>query len=392
MQVLLLTVDSPLEPFGGLGVSVAKLCRSVTKHQCSFFSFGPGRPGSSSNLRHLTLFDGPVDVTYLEAPRLLTKARQEIKDLGIHPNLIHVFDWRLLPLGVMLKQVLRCPIVFTMALSDPEELKAICEHHRDLHPGLVKDLEKRNQKRFELISHIEAFGMRHSDKVVFVSRFYERLFAERVPGPKRCTILNAVDTTEFQARKARITLPGARKVKLLFMGRFTPMKNLHTLLDLKLPSDVDLIIAGGPKGSRPELIRAVHEKSHDAKCPVYHVGFLTGDAKIAHLQQVDAVIVPSLHEPFGIIALEVMASGTPLLCSRSTGMAEFVPSDCCIECGVTEESILMAIQRLKDMSPSQRQAMTQRARDVIKPMTWEEHGRRYLTVYEELLHSPPHAP
>ena len=101
-----------------------------------------------------------------------------------------------------------------------------------------------------------------------------------------------------------------------------------------------------------------------------------------------AVVVPSIHEPFGIVNLEVMAAGTPLLCSRTTGMAEVVPKDACWSCGTTSESISTAIADLRDRllkKDPEIQERVERARLRASEYSWEKNARQYLDLYRSLL-------
>lgn len=66
-----------------------------------------------------------------------------------------------------------------------------------------------------------------------------------------------------------------------------------------------------------------------------------------YIKDVDFVIVPSLMESFGLIALETIASGTLLLSSMRGGMQEFLTEDVCINCGVTTSSISNAINKIQ---------------------------------------------
>jgi glycosyltransferase involved in cell wall biosynthesis len=117
---------------------------------------------------------------------------------------------------------------------------------------------------------------------------------------------------------------GAGGPVLAFLGRLVPEKGVQVLLQAlphlhALHPALTLVIAGaGPL--RPEL-EALAAPFGDR---VRFAGFLAEPAKSALLARADLVVVPSLYEPFGLVALEAMAAGTPLLVSDVGGLADIV--------------------------------------------------------------------
>lgn len=111
---------------------------------------------------------------------------------------------------------------------------------------------------------------------------------------------------------------------LAFLGRLVPEKGVQVLLAAlphllaEFPA-LTLVIAGeGPL--RPEL----EAQAAPFGERVRFAGFLAGDAKAALLAHADLVVMPSLYEPFGLVALEALAAGAPLLASDVGGLAGIV--------------------------------------------------------------------
>ncbi len=113
---------------------------------------------------------------------------------------------------------------------------------------------------------------------------------------------------------------------LLFFGRIEWEKGIQDLI-AALPRirrafrGTRVVVAGG--GSQTEWLREQARK-HRVLRAVEFVGHLSDRALAALLPAADAVVLPSRYEPFGIVALEAAAAGTPLVASTAGGLGEVV--------------------------------------------------------------------
>jgi phosphatidylinositol alpha-mannosyltransferase len=125
-------------------------------------------------------------------------------------------------------------------------------------------------------------------------------------------IPNAVDVTKFSPDAAVIRLPKT----LFFLARHEPRKGLATLLDalVLLPDDVRLWIAG----SGPETERLQRQFPEGDR--VRWLGRISDEQVVGHLRTCEIFVAPSLSgESFGVVLLEAMATGTPVVCSDLAG-------------------------------------------------------------------------
>ena len=110
---------------------------------------------------------------------------------------------------------------------------------------------------------------------------------------------------------------------VLFLGRFHPVKNIELLLsawdkvEREMP-DARLEIAGdGPKAYVEELQRK------SAGRAVFS-GFLSGLAKASALTAASVLVLPSLHENFGMVVIEAISAGVPVVISEHVQLRDFV--------------------------------------------------------------------
>jgi glycosyltransferase involved in cell wall biosynthesis len=116
-----------------------------------------------------------------------------------------------------------------------------------------------------------------------------------------------------------------RSFTLGFLGRLTEEKGVDILLRslAKLPADTNLIIAGsGPKEN--ELKKQVLELNLSDR--VSFLGRVTDKAQF--FNQIGALVVPSfLAESFGLVAVEAMAFGVPVIASRIGALSEIIENE-----------------------------------------------------------------
>jgi glycosyltransferase involved in cell wall biosynthesis len=133
-------------------------------------------------------------------------------------------------------------------------------------------------------------------------------------------IANAVDTDVFRpdddlrAEARRALDLGADDLMVLSVGRMTPQKGQHTLLHaLASPelSSVRLLLVG--RGSRQDYLQALAAELGLSD----RVRFLGTRGDVPQLMRAaDLFALPSLHEGFGLVLVEALASGTPVVASR----------------------------------------------------------------------------
>jgi len=111
-----------------------------------------------------------------------------------------------------------------------------------------------------------------------------------------------------------------------FVGRLVPYKNCDQFLECvrqlqhSIPGLTARIIGDGPERVRLE---EVAESLHLGRL-VRFLGHIPQASLRQHYQSLNAVVVPSNHEPFGLVALEAAACGTPVVVARSGGLRELI--------------------------------------------------------------------
>jgi glycosyltransferase involved in cell wall biosynthesis len=150
-----------------------------------------------------------------------------------------------------------------------------------------------------------------------------------IPPPAIRAIPNPVDLDEFASPvipgnfRRRVGLPSGRLV--LFLGKLTPRKRLDVLVGAFArlrQSDASLVIAGNDMGAGAEtrsLVRALGLENRTV-----FTGLLRARERLEALADADVLVYPSEHEIFGLVPLEALLSGTPVIVADDSGCGEVV--------------------------------------------------------------------
>jgi glycosyltransferase involved in cell wall biosynthesis len=151
---------------------------------------------------------------------------------------------------------------------------------------------------------------------------------------------------------------------------------LHALVDVP---DLHLAVAGQTEGSLYPDIAAQLGLSQR----VHFLGLQRGISEL--LRSVDVFVFPSRYEPFGLVVLEAMAAGLPVITATTTGAAEVVTPDSGIVLSDSEDTQALAQALLRlTRDPVLRYHMGHAARTVAQQHSWTAMANSYINLFEEI--------
>lgn len=113
-------------------------------------------------------------------------------------------------------------------------------------------------------------------------------------------------------------------VKIGTMARFVPKKGIdvfiNSLIRLKRQRYEFQVVIGGDGPEKNNLVKLINTQGLQAE--VKFIGWV--ENKTNFFDNIDIFVLPSLHEPFGIIILEAMANGVPVVATKTEGPAEII--------------------------------------------------------------------
>ncbi|HEY3317417.1 MAG TPA: glycosyltransferase [Coriobacteriia bacterium] len=202
---------------------------------------------------------------------------------------------------------------------------------------VVHGTDVRSAQRRDAVAARCRAALPHAALVVCVSEAIEREVRDELALPRRVPtfVVNmGVDRAVFRpAGDARTALGIPAEARTaLFAGNFIPRKDAGTLIAaFALAHDAGradlLLLAGGdPEGRRAVVEADVAERGlADA---VRFLGVLPPAELAAAMSAADVFVLPSVFEALGVVLLEAMACGTPVVASRVGGIPEVVPDGC----------------------------------------------------------------
>jgi D-inositol-3-phosphate glycosyltransferase len=198
--------------------------------------------------------------------------------------------------------------------------------------------------------------------------------------------------------KAFIGVPPCDQM-LLFVGRVEPLKGIDALIQAlaimrQNGVQVCLAVIGGdpdlsPAALSDEMMRlqAMREQ-YGLQDTVAFLGRKSQDTLPYYYSAAEAVVVPSYYESFGMVALEAMACGTPVVASQVGGLA-FLVQDGITGYTVPVDEPQALARRLTDLiqNPVLRERMGRQAAIFAQEYGWEKITDRMIKLYEEVLNT-----
>ncbi|HEX4563750.1 MAG TPA: glycosyltransferase family 4 protein [Solirubrobacteraceae bacterium] len=292
-------------------------------------------------------------------------------------DLVHGHDWLVAHASAALARGLDVPYVTTIHAT---------EHGR--HQGWVHDEPQAH------IHSVETWMARRADAVIVCS-YYMRGHVADIFGisERRMTVIpNGIDPGEMQAvgdldaLRAQFAAPSEKLV--LLVGRLVYEKGFQLALEA-LPGVIErvpgvrFLVAGS----------GTHEQSLKAQARELGLtdrgGFLgwIGDDVLHSLYRIaDLCVVPSIYEPFGLVALEAMASGCPCIVADTGGLREVVPVGERVGLrfnGGDPAHLGVMIERLLVDEPLRERLVTEASEHVLR-FDWDDIALRTQATYDEI--------
>lgn len=177
-----------------------------------------------------------------------------------------------------------------------------------------------------LISHLEWFGLTNADLIIANSNFTKNNIMKHylIPEQKIRVVHWGIDQDNPAYLQAyRAGLPSGDKI-VLFLGRITIQKGPDYFVEaarnvLKFEPKTRFVMAG----SGDMLQRMIDRTSEIGIGDRFHfTGFLQGEDVHKAFQMSDVCVMPSVSEPFGLVALESLKNNTPVIVSKQSGVSE----------------------------------------------------------------------
>lgn len=283
------------------------------------------------------------------------------------PDVVHAHDWLVAHPAIALAQFYDVPMVSTIHATEAGR-----------HSGWVSGAVSRQ------VHAVESWLVRESDSLITCSGSMAEEITELFgPGLAGITVIrNGIDAARWPFAERR---PRTGPAELVYLGRLEYEKGVHDVI-AALPRirrthpGTTLTIAG--EGTQQDWLVEQARKHRVLKATRF-AGHLDHAGLLAVLHRADAAVLPSHYEPFGIVALEAAAAGTPLVTSNIGGLGEAVINgQTGVSCAPRDVAGLAAAVRLvlDDPDAAQRRARAARER-LTSAFDWKTVAEETAQVY-----------
>ncbi|BAZ12852.1 group 1 glycosyl transferase [Calothrix sp. NIES-4071] len=335
----------------------------------------------------------PRDELFGHLPEFIEKFLKFQQENNLTYELVHTNYWLSSWVGMQLKKKIGCKQVHTY-----HSLGAVKY-------ATIDDIPTIAAKRLD----VECQVLETAERIVATSPQEKAHMRQLVSTKGEIDIIPCgTDTRRFgsvdrDAARAALGIKNEAKV-VLYVGRFDPRKGIETLVralrESKFYGDekLQLIIGGGSvpgqsDGIERDRIESIVDELGLRECTTF-AGRLSQDILPTYYAAADVCVVPSHYEPFGLVAIEAMASGTPVIASDVGGLQFTV---------VPEETGLLAppqdvpafascIDRILE-NPEWRAKLGEAAKiRVRKKFSWDGVAEQLSELYIQLTEQPVPVP
>jgi glycogen synthase len=299
-------------------------------------------------------------------------------------DLVHGHDWLVAMACDHLARRFRAPLVATIHATEYGRHQGWVDKHPQSH-----------------IHGVERWITNRADRVIACSYYMREQIADifAVPDEKVTVIPNGIDPDDLQPSDAgelarlRLEFAAPDQRLVLLIGRLVYEKGFQLALDA-LPGLIDkvgglrFLVAGS--GSHEHALREQAAELGLMEHGTF-MGWIGDDVLHSLYRIADLCVIPSLYEPFGIVALEAMASGCPTIVADTGGLREVVTHEKVglrFNGGDAEHLAFMVERMLTDHELRDR-LVTQAGEHVLR-FDWSDIARQTAAIYAGLAQPVPH--
>ena len=287
------------------------------------------------------------------------------KQLRRKYDLIHAHDWMAFPAAMKLQEKVKKPFIAHVHSTEMDRIPSGHGSH--------------------YIAHTEYLGMQRADRVIAVSNFTRRILIEKYHvDPKKIDVVHNGVTPASKLPDDQLQFATKRPM-IVFMGRLTAQKGAEYFLQLakavihELPEAL-FVVAGHGDQYHSLLFQSAYQQ---LSASVIFTGFMRDHQREALLSRADVFVMPSLSEPFGLVALEAAQRQTPVIVSHNSGVKELLQHALQADFWDVSKMGLYIKDLIRD--PAFRAEVIQGQNEDLHQATWQNAAQNVSDIYKKLL-------
>ncbi|WP_176756674.1 glycosyltransferase family 4 protein [Selenomonas ruminantium] len=235
------------------------------------------------------------------------------------------------------------------------------------------------------------------DRIIVVSQFCQNPWLSYYDEKDIKICYNAIDLNLFTRMisndiklKLRAELGfGSKDIIVLYVGRILAVKGVRELVKAVAAindESIKLLLVGGTgfaEAQKNTYELQIDEMIAENKHKMIHIGYMSNDKLWQYYQLADIQCIPSLwEEAAGLVAIEGMASGLPLIVTQSGGMTEYVSEECAVIIERNENLINNLRQEIIKLAynPQKRKVMGEKSFNRAKRFTQKQYYENFISA------------
>jgi glycogen synthase len=294
-------------------------------------------------------------------------------------DVVHGHDWLVAVAGDHLAKRFRAPLAITIHSTEYGRHQGWVDKHPQSH---IHSVENWMANRADQVITCSAYMRDHVSDIYSIEE--ERVAV--IPNGIDPADLRTLDEDERASLRARFAEPHEKLV--LLIGRLVYEKGFQIALEampriIEDVGNVRFLVAGS--GTHEQQLREQATKlgldSHGT-----FLGWIGDDVLHSLYRIADLTVVPSIYEPFGLVALEAMACGCPCLVADTGGLREVVPHE---EVGLrfrSRDPASLARVAARVLTDAElHSSIVAEAHEHVREFDWADVAERTLDIYETLV-------
>lgn len=282
----------------------------------------------------------------------------------VRPDIVHTHDWMTSEAGARAAAYHRTPLVAHVHATE---------------------LDRTEFKPNPWILRREIAGLKKADRVIAVSA-YTRDLLVREYGIKSDKIAVLHNGSFGPVAPPKLQKKGKAPL-VLFLGRLTVQKGAQYFIRaasrvLKTDLSVRFVVAGEGYLLSELIGQSMQLGLSDS---MIFAGRVTSSEAHKLYEAADCFVMPSVSEPFGLVALEAITHGAPVVLSRQSGASEVIHNSLLVDFWDTDKmaDCILTLLRHKPLV-SEMRSQTSR---ILSGLTWHKQGAKILSIYDRIIRS-----
>lgn len=283
---------------------------------------------------------------------------------GLDYDLIHAHDWPTYSAALQAQKVSHKPLVLHVHSTE---------------------VDRRGSHMNRLIFELEKTGFAMADSIIAVSNYTKNILVKHYEvDPEKIEVIYHGVPSGFDDCEKAHDLPEFHEKIITFCGRITWQKGpsyfVNAAFKLAEENDQTRFIMAGDGDLRKEMIELTADLGLSRR--FHFPGFLTREEVKSLWQISDLLVMPSVSEPFGLTALEAMASNIPVIISRQSGISELFPHISKADYWETHTLATLMHQLINDPQMIAQQKEKNQAQ--LAKLSWSTSAEQIIKLYHSL--------